>query len=643
MLKYDFKLDLGRNSSTGLLLSKIKPHSTILEFGCATGRMTRYMKEVLHCSVYIVECEKPAFDVAMQYAQDGICDDIQTFTWAERYKDIRFDTILFADVLEHLLKPDEILAKAAELLDTHGRIYVSIPNITHNDILLKAISDHFDYTSVGILDDTHVHFWGYENIVPFANQCGLRVIDVEGTYCDTGKTEQGTADNDTNSILLLNYLKERRNGDVYQFVITLDNRITEEALEHSVLKRKPKTISRIYVNDGEGFKTERVYEFDSVFTEPGCYSAHFILEQFDRIVGIRFDPLEGQNCIIQNLSIRQNGKELPRKYSDHISLQNGVLMLGPDPMIFADLDTENKPVIIDADIVIEGEVYLTILKENILQLQEERSKLTSSYDEVVVKNDKLSSESESLRLQMQQVEEKKSQFEKDNQFLKDELVMAEQACGQKEKEIDSLRKEIQKIEEEKNALMNEKQLAEQSATRLCNQRNEEIDSLKSQIKSIEEEKNALLNEKLLAQQTQAQMENENDRYVLEIVSLKREIELVKEDTERLKASNSRLEEENKAVHDEANLHIQITARKEELLIEKEAQISAIEEEVSQREQRIRGQEKRMLEIEEREKRMEARNADREQYIHDLEALINCYKNRRSVKVMDKIKDIFRRH
>ena len=160
MSKYDFEIDLTANSSTGIILNKIREDSVVLEFGCATGRMTRYMKEVLGCRVYIVEYDKDAYQTALQYAEDGLCDDIMQFQWVEKFQDINFDAIIFADVLEHLTRPEQVLEQAGHLLKEDGNIYVSIPNITHNDILMKLYDNRFDYTPTGILDDTHVHFWG---------------------------------------------------------------------------------------------------------------------------------------------------------------------------------------------------------------------------------------------------------------------------------------------------------------------------------------------------------------------------------------------------------------------------------------------------------------------------------------------------
>ena len=164
MSKYDFEIDLSQNTSTGIILSKIQAGSVVLEFGCAAGRMTRYMKETLGCEVYIVEYEAFAFEKAKAYAEDGVCDDILSFGWNEKFQKLTFDAIIFADVLEHLSEPEKVLQKAAELLSENGGIYISIPNVTHNDIVLKAIAEHFDYTATGILDDTHIHFWGQKNL-----------------------------------------------------------------------------------------------------------------------------------------------------------------------------------------------------------------------------------------------------------------------------------------------------------------------------------------------------------------------------------------------------------------------------------------------------------------------------------------------
>lgn len=383
MTKYDFETDLGSNTSTGIILSKVPSHSIVLEFGCAAGRMTRYMKYALDCQVYIVEYDKEAFESAMQYAVDGVCDDILTLSWLDKFKDIRFDVILFADVLEHLAKPKEALANAAQLLKEQGRIFVSIPNIAHNDILLKAFNNRFDYTDIGLLDNTHVHFWGYENIIPFAEDSGLSVFSIEATYLPTGESEQFANTSFCCPPLLLNYFNERQFAEAYQFIIELGRKMEEgtdpKTLE--ILCKKNAITSHLYVDDGSGFNAENVISFASENTTPGRYVVHYVFDNTAKASQLRFDPLEYQGCVIQNLSVRQTGKELEYVCSDCLKFSEGIWMFGTDPMVLVKLPENSEAVVIDADILIHGEEYLRLIQQACTDKQIEIQSLNQRIEE----------------------------------------------------------------------------------------------------------------------------------------------------------------------------------------------------------------------------------------------------------------------
>lgn len=384
MSKYDFEIDLDINTSTGIILRKIIPCSTILEFGCATGRMTKYLKNALGCQVYIVEYDKDAFDVAMQYAFDGVCDDILSLSWMEKFQDVQFDAILFVDVLEHLTQPNVALSKAAEMLKDSGQIYISIPNIAHNDIILKALNNHFDYMDLGILDDTHVHFWGYENIIPFANSNGLNVNSIEATYCPTGTTEQHGDKTLKYSPILLNILNERKYAEAYQFIIVLQKKLLEgENCEIAAIDRKSSYItSHLYIDNGNDFNEKNLIAFQSENIAPGRYVVHYVLSDTDGIERLRFDPVELQGCIVQNFSVRQAGKKLKFNYSDHLEIADGILLLGTDPMILIDVPSEStcEAITIDADFVVLGDEYLNIIQKNCINKQSENNALRSEVD-----------------------------------------------------------------------------------------------------------------------------------------------------------------------------------------------------------------------------------------------------------------------
>lgn len=359
MSKYDFEVDLSLESSTGMILNKIPEGAVVLEFGCAAGRMTRYMREALSCQVYVVELDKGAYETARQYAVDGLCDDIMNFRWAEQFRGTAFDAVIFADVLEHLPAPEKVLAEAAKLLKDTGSIYISLPNITHNDILLKAWAERFDYTSTGLLDDTHIHFWGLENLEKLAKGSGMTLRGVEATYCATGATEQFARTEKQAGRLLENILKTRVGGEIYQFVVTLDK---NPAAGEVPSLRVPSIKSHIYLDTGSDFNANEIIAFSSNYAGDGCYTAHYELRDIPGLRRIRFDPVEFQGCILRNLTISQNGEPLHLNCPGAAALEDGILLPGEDPMVYTNEITGNGPVTVQAEILLWGERYLKLLE-----------------------------------------------------------------------------------------------------------------------------------------------------------------------------------------------------------------------------------------------------------------------------------------
>lgn len=230
--KYDMSVcELNEETSQGKILAQIAPGSTVLECGCATGYMTRWMSERLHCAVSIVEIDPHGYKQALPYAADGYCGDLSADPWQEHYRENRFDYILFADVLEHLADPLQVLKKAEALLKDDGKILVSIPNIAHNDILIKLFENRFDYTPTGLLDNTHIHFWGRNNIGEFCAAAGLAVVRTDGIIRKTGYTEQlsGAGSVRETDEDLICALSRRDGGEVYQYILTLQKKACAEA------------------------------------------------------------------------------------------------------------------------------------------------------------------------------------------------------------------------------------------------------------------------------------------------------------------------------------------------------------------------------------------------------------------------------
>ena len=435
MSKYDFPLDLSDNTSTGTILKKIRPGSTVLEFGCAEGRMTKYMSEQLGCQVYIAEYDQEAYQRAIQYARDGVCDDILSYSWKEKFNTLRFDYILFVDVLEHLSAPAEVMKTSAELIKKDGQILVSIPNVTHNDILLKASQEHWDYTSTGLLDDTHVHFWGYQNLQGLAKDAGLHLALIEATYCSTGMTEQKPLFTGPQEMALRSCLSQRKCGEVYQFILTFDQNDSGRTDENL---RAPGLESHLYFEDDDGFTDRNVSAIRAEFTDIGTLKVDYSYLCPRGTGRLRFDPLEEQPCVIESFSAVQNGRSCRITFSDVIIDGSRIFLLSDDPQILID------QLIPEHEIHIKAEFSFLSSRDfrRLLLLQrDQESKLERELNDLNQKQAKIAALQEEVRKENEQKEIlQKSLSEAENKLNKasSELIETSRHLRQSQQDNEKL-------------------------------------------------------------------------------------------------------------------------------------------------------------------------------------------------------------
>lgn len=146
----------------------------ILEFGCANGFISRHLQE-RGCSVTGVEIDRVAAEQARQWCEKVCVADLNGTDWlGEVGRD--FDTILFGDVLEHLLHPEDALRMAAEALAPNGRIIICLPNIAHWSVRASLLRGRFEYEPTGILDATHTRFFTIDSARKFIQDLRFRVV-----------------------------------------------------------------------------------------------------------------------------------------------------------------------------------------------------------------------------------------------------------------------------------------------------------------------------------------------------------------------------------------------------------------------------------------------------------------------------------
>jgi len=93
-----------------------------------------------------------------------------------------FDVIVIGDVLEHLRRPQELLAQLRPHLAAGGKIVASLPNSGNLYFRLQILAGNFPEDDKGLFDRTHLHFWMLANWRGLFERAGydFGVSDVTG-------------------------------------------------------------------------------------------------------------------------------------------------------------------------------------------------------------------------------------------------------------------------------------------------------------------------------------------------------------------------------------------------------------------------------------------------------------------------------
>jgi 2-polyprenyl-3-methyl-5-hydroxy-6-metoxy-1,4-benzoquinol methylase len=224
--KYNIPINLNENSSHMQILKRIKRQSTVLEAGCATGYMTKIIKNDLHCNVTCLEVDPEAAEIAKAYCDQIIVGDIEGIDFSAHFSKEQFDTIIFADVLEHLRYPQNVLTSLLPYLKKDGNLLISIPNISHASVVLNLILGNFEYTRYGLLDETHLRFYTKENFTNLLNMAGYNVIEIDRVIFIPEEAPLLQINTSTFPKELLNFLYDKNTeANTFQFIFRAKKRM----------------------------------------------------------------------------------------------------------------------------------------------------------------------------------------------------------------------------------------------------------------------------------------------------------------------------------------------------------------------------------------------------------------------------------
>ena len=239
MCKYRYSVDMSAHNSTTGVLERVRPGSRVLEFGTATGYMSRFMAETLGCTVTGMEIDEGAAALASRWHQRTLVANLDDDQWKQQLGTGTYDHVMFVDVLEHLRDPWGVLQHATTLLAPGGTMLLSIPNAGHNVMLLELLAGDFRYRATGLLDSTHVRFFTWTSILELLQRAGLNPIEATAVTMTPEMTEFGRGYADVPPAVA-DYLRARMHGHAYQFVLA-----AQAAVDTTSAPLRPVTIGMI--------------------------------------------------------------------------------------------------------------------------------------------------------------------------------------------------------------------------------------------------------------------------------------------------------------------------------------------------------------------------------------------------------------
>jgi 2-polyprenyl-3-methyl-5-hydroxy-6-metoxy-1,4-benzoquinol methylase len=162
------------------LLEMISEADCVLDVGCFCGGTGRWLKQKFpSCKLTGIEMLEKAAGIAAPAYDNIIVGRFEEIDFGESgLEPDRFNTIIAADFLEHLINPWKALQRLKPLLNNDGAIYISIPNVRNLNLLANLATGSWSYAGAGIQDITHLRFFTRSTFVQMLTETGWVVDEI---------------------------------------------------------------------------------------------------------------------------------------------------------------------------------------------------------------------------------------------------------------------------------------------------------------------------------------------------------------------------------------------------------------------------------------------------------------------------------
>jgi 2-polyprenyl-3-methyl-5-hydroxy-6-metoxy-1,4-benzoquinol methylase len=185
---YDYDVDPESDSAPARVVRMVGQGKRVLEIGAGPGSITRVLAERKN-RVTALEVDETALPFLKKHVEDVVAADLNRADWPSKFGGARFDAVIAADVLEHLVDPWSTLSRMTTLLAPGGSVILSVPHASHATILMCLLLEDVEYRDWGLLDRTHIRFFGLHNLESMVRAAGLKIVRGEFVVRDPRDTE----------------------------------------------------------------------------------------------------------------------------------------------------------------------------------------------------------------------------------------------------------------------------------------------------------------------------------------------------------------------------------------------------------------------------------------------------------------------
>ncbi|MDR1646527.1 MAG: class I SAM-dependent methyltransferase [Zoogloeaceae bacterium] len=177
--KYEYVVNPAGDTTAARVVRMVGTQKEVLEIGSGPGSITRVLHDLNHCRITALEIDPEAIKKVAPFCTRVLSADLNDPCWPDLLEGKRFERVVAADVLEHLYDPLTVLRAMKSLVDDRGALVISLPHVGHAAVLACLLDGDFEYRDWGLLDRTHIRFFGIKNMQTLFEQAELKIVGAE--------------------------------------------------------------------------------------------------------------------------------------------------------------------------------------------------------------------------------------------------------------------------------------------------------------------------------------------------------------------------------------------------------------------------------------------------------------------------------